>query len=408
MYDDLQAVVDELAETLQRSVALDDPSIRLLAASKHFGDEDEIRVAAVLNKTVSPILTQGFLDHGIASWTKPGHLPLEGGRDRFCVPVRCNGLLMGYLWLIEDEQAPLDDPDVHEATRAADRAGIILYRRLLLHERSRTRQESILRDMVSSDPALRDQAVVDLRAEQLLPDELVSYQVFGVQRETTGRENPAHDVAMEAALEEGRRALPDDGTLIVANRSRAWMLLATRTPLPANNVNSVAQRIVRRYRSLAGPGSRLVVGIGNAVDSLDDVVISQRHAFHACRAALLSPKLGDTARWGRLGVVGLLLSLPPQDLRRHAELQDLSSLRSSDSHDILLQTLRTFLDNAGDIRRSADELCVHRATLYNRLKRVEQLTGLSLDDGEDRLLLHLAIKLADLDDAVQAHSGLGT
>ena len=51
-----------------------------------------------------------------------------------------------------------------------------------------------------------------------------------------------------------------------------------------------------------------------------------------------------------------------------------------------------FLDRAGQAGRTAAELGIHRQTLYYRLSRVEQLTGLDLDDGEDRLLLHMALK----------------
>jgi DNA-binding PucR family transcriptional regulator len=36
---------------------------------------------------------------------------------------------------------------------------------------------------------------------------------------------------------------------------------------------------------------------------------------------------------------------------------------------------------------------MHRATLYRRLKRVEEFTGLDLEDGDDRLLAHLSLRL---------------
>jgi DNA-binding PucR family transcriptional regulator len=55
-----------------------------------------------------------------------------------------------------------------------------------------------------------------------------------------------------------------------------------------------------------------------------------------------------------------------------------------------------FLDNAGQAGRTAAALGIHRQTLYYRLSRVEQLTGLDLDDGEDRLLLHMSLKSARL------------
>jgi DNA-binding PucR family transcriptional regulator len=39
---------------------------------------------------------------------------------------------------------------------------------------------------------------------------------------------------------------------------------------------------------------------------------------------------------------------------------------------------------------------VHRATIYHRLRRIEELTGFDLSDGERRLVLHLGIKAARL------------
>jgi len=60
---------------------------------------------------------------------------------------------------------------------------------------------------------------------------------------------------------------------------------------------------------------------------------------------------------------------------------------------VLLPTLSTFLDCAGEAQRTAAQLRVHRTTLYYRLSRIEQISGLSLRDGRDRLLAHLALRL---------------
>ena len=43
--------------------------------------------------------------------------------------------------------------------------------------------------------------------------------------------------------------------------------------------------------------------------------------------------------------------------------------------------------------RPASELRIHRTTLYHRLSLAEQISGLSLRDGRDRLLIHLALRL---------------
>lgn len=65
-------------------------------------------------------------------------------------------------------------------------------------------------------------------------------------------------------------------------------------------------------------------------------------------------------------------------------------------HKDLARTAEVFLDCAGQASRTAAALGVHRQTLYYRLSRIQQLTGLDLNDGEDRLLLHMTLKAARL------------
>jgi hypothetical protein len=65
--DHLQFLVDELATRLTRSVAIDDPRIRLLAASRHFADEDAVRIQSVLNRSVAPEIVEAILGMGIAA-----------------------------------------------------------------------------------------------------------------------------------------------------------------------------------------------------------------------------------------------------------------------------------------------------------------------------------------------------
>jgi sugar diacid utilization regulator len=335
-------------------------------------------------------LVDDILAQGIAQWTRPGNVvvAVDDALPRLCAPVRCNGLLLGYLWLIDTERS-LDPAEIDLAEDAAGRAGIVLYRRLILHERSQARHEAILRELVSSDQTARAQAIDDLRAEHLFPDHPTRFRVLAAQLHG---DDPTAAVALESAVEEGLRAT-DDVHLTAANRARAWVLLAEGTD---RVVDAVSSRIVARFASLTRGGARIVIGVGTPVEGLDLVVDSYRQAFLAARAALLVPTLGDVARWGRLGPYEVLLKLPVEDLVPAADLPALAELERQDAHGVLMATLEAFFDNAGDVRRTADQLCVHRATLYHRLKRIEEHTGYRLDRGDDRLTLHLGIKLRAL------------
>ena len=87
----------------------------------------------------------------------------------------------------------------------------------------------------------------------------------------------------------------------------------------------------------------------------------------------------------------LLAALPPGAARDPAV-----GPLFSPAHAELARTAEVYLDRAGQAGRTAAELGIHRQTLYYRLSRIEQLTGLDLDDGEDRLLLHMTLKAARL------------
>ena len=118
---------------------------------------------------------------------------------------------------------------------------------------------------------------------------------------------------------------------------------------------------------------------------------------HAARpeaetAAALAPVIGTRlVRWDRLGSYQLLVPLAgapiPAALRRlldHADAEPLAD------------TLEAYLERAGDARATAAALYIHRTTLYHRLRRIEAITGRSLRDGDDRLLLHMGLRIRRL------------
>ncbi|WP_155361325.1 helix-turn-helix domain-containing protein [Acrocarpospora macrocephala] len=49
-------------------------------------------------------------------------------------------------------------------------------------------------------------------------------------------------------------------------------------------------------------------------------------------------------------------------------------------------------DEAGDVGRTSSALFVHRSTVYYRLGRLEELLGVSFEDGLVRLELHIWLK----------------
>jgi len=102
--NEIQRMADALAEKLQRSVVINDPEIRLICASRHFGDEDEVRVHAVLQRMTEKAAIGHILSHDVAQWSGPGVVPGRadiGMAARLCMPIRWQGVILGLLMVID-------------------------------------------------------------------------------------------------------------------------------------------------------------------------------------------------------------------------------------------------------------------------------------------------------------------
>ena len=84
-----------------------------------------------------------------------------------CVPIRCQGALFGYLWLIDADQS-LTDADCHAAERCAAEIGTAMYRRDELEKPQREHELRLLDQLLGDDAAHRETAAHDLVADDLL------------------------------------------------------------------------------------------------------------------------------------------------------------------------------------------------------------------------------------------------
>jgi DNA-binding PucR family transcriptional regulator len=163
--------------------------------------------------------------------------------------------------------------------------------------------------------------------------------------------------------------------------------------MEASAPEPLAERIAHALTALVAGGvlpEPPFVTWSDVVDQPDAVARSYRRALAASRVAeMMQPAGGLRLGWDDLGVYQTLVQVPADELGRSSI--DLRIGRLADKPE-LLQTLETYLELAGDAKRATDELSVHRATLYYRLSKVEQLAEIDLKSGADRFGAYLAIK----------------
>jgi hypothetical protein len=366
---DYQSLVDEVSALLQAPVTLEDREFTLIAFSSHDDDLDPVRARSILRRRSSPEVRAWFEGFGIARATGPVRTPADpaaGIRARLCVPARYEGAVYGYLWLLDDGTIDPADPRMTRVMTLATRAGRLLAADTWQAEAAPRAFEQLL----SSSAADRAEAARTLGALQHPASASASVTVVWV--------SPAPRFA-PARLPHG----------VLTHRGTGGLALLVPLPDPAGT--APAKAIAARLLDPVTGSHRILAGVGGARTDLLDVPHSWREARLAVRAARAEPRLGPVACWDELGAYRLIAAppmatptAPPAD---PALLPLLDPVRAD-----LLRTAETYLDHAGHAQRTAEALSVHRQTLYYRLSRIKALTGLDLDSGADRLLLHLAIK----------------
>lgn len=407
MATELQQIIDSLGHRIDRAVAIDDSQFRLIAYNASDDPCDEARAASILARAAPPSVVDWLQAQGVAEAEGPVRLPPHppcGLASRIYVPIRVRDEVLGYLWIVDADQR-LGSNGLRLAAVAAADASLWLMRERLSTELRLSLEREVLRDLISEDDRLRRQAVErTLDADLLIRPGRVDAIV--VHPTSTPASEPPPEVrrAMTAALEEGRKMLSPRHSLELIRPDHAILVMVT-TDVDANTTGilRLAHHVHEQLSALLSgfPGWTSHLGISGRHTNLDRIHVAYREALSAARAASLVQALGPVASWSQLGVYRLLLQFPLDALDLTEAGAAHLSLLCDSANSELLRTLELFLDCAGNIRKTAELLHIHRGTLYYRLQRIEELLGASLDDGEVRLTLHLLIKLLPLDPAIQ-------
>jgi hypothetical protein len=395
--DEVQALVEQLSAQLDRSVLVDDASLRLLAYSPTLGSEDEVRRTAILTRETPRVIRDLHFSQGIATATHPVRTaprPDIGLESRVCVPIRCQGALFGYLWLIDADES-LTDADCREAERTAAEIGTAMYRRDELERPHREHELKLLEALLGPDPQGREAAAHELTALELVHTGTGIAVLAMRPWRSDGELSASERARLGLALDQFRRALPRRQSLSVVGTDHGVVLVALDGR--HGTLDEIAARAQDALDQAFADGPvRLALGYSGQHEHLRDAARAHEHARLALRVAGALPEHGTPAGWEDLGAYRLLAraaETPHAQELIHPGLPKLFALHSKES---LVQTLEAYLDNGCDTKLTAEALFLHRASLYYRLQRIEAITETSLKSGADRLALHSGLKLARL------------
>ncbi len=175
------------------------------------------------------------------------------------------------------------------------------------------------------------------------------------------------------------------------NELRLFFANDSSTPVQAARqfAEEIHAEVKREY-----PDAHVAIGIGSAVSRVGEWRVSYREAHQA--ADIAHRLRSETPMF--IGDLGIYTFLAHPDYR-----EDLRVLRDNTIGSLieyeerqradLLVTLEAFFQCHGNHTQTAEVLSVHRNTLFYRMNRIAEITGLDLNRPDVRLAVHLALKI---------------
>ncbi len=378
--DDVQHLVDQLAESLRRSVSVDDRSRHYLTSSRHFGDLDDLRVNVLLSRELSHEASEylfSFVD--AAQSAGPIEVPANpslGIARRRCYPVQKDDAFVGYLWLIGD------------ATKAEDRLiaqTLPLIAEALIHRSPSAPQQDS--DLWNSLP------LKIARSQHQAMQELWSNQTIDLSTQIAVIISYAPDISIEATalaqyLDHFTARSPLDRRVLRTPAAARGDLALTLLRFPAGqvpeNLQMAQTRSRKEHESLGIASGHSNWGrLGELEGLLTQAALAAYTAFEWEQSVV---------PWSETSYFGLLLEAVLEDPTQVIPSQ-VARLRTTGASADLIKTAVAFFQEAGDISKTSEHLRIHRTTLYYRLARIEELTGYDLKSGNDRLALQIGTTL---------------
>ncbi|MFB4312436.1 PucR family transcriptional regulator [Actinomadura sp. GTD37] len=359
MAPDLQEIAEQAADLLRAPATLEDRDFHLVAYAAHGDTIDPVRMDSILHRRASEAVRARFERYGIARATGPVRIPADtslGQLGRLCLPVRWNNVTYGYLWLLDDQER-ITGAQAAGAMPLCERAGLLMARQA----RERDDLGWKVADLLSAHPDARTRAADDL-AEAASPEP--PFTVAVLRTPSPEPLNPWQ--------------LPHSVLTTVWQRDHV-LVIPGSTP--------TATTLGRARRLLEERNASVQTGVHAPCPTLEDV----HEGWLRARVAARTAAPGETRDWASLGVLRLLRTAGDDALAQSTQTPGTARLLENAD---LSETARTFLDLAGSVQQTAKALNIHRQTLYHRLSRIEDLTNLTLANGQDRLTLHLALTLA--------------
>ena len=177
---------------------------------------------------------------------------------------------------------------------------------------------------------------------------------------------------------------------IVSAREDEVVVVAAASPDPRKLASACLARLSELF-----PGAKVVIGIGDACRDPEGIAGSYDQAHRTTQTLWRLGRTGVVSAFEDLGIHRLLLQVPDLGELRAFAREVLGRLSEHEHKSEYLATLACYFRENNSPQRASRLLHVHPNTVAYRIKRIEEITSLRLDNYRDRLIAQVALEILD-------------
>jgi sugar diacid utilization regulator len=393
---DVSTVARLLAERTGTTVAVVSRGLDVLAAASAAAETDQAvadyvrdylaspRLAAVLNSTAQTRRSLRLPDVGDVVGVIVA--PILVGDD---VPVYLMTFGSGHQG---------DDMSLLVTEHAATICGVILGRERVVAAAARQVRDDLVEGLLIGGG--RDNGELARWARHLGYDASREHRITAVAFEAAGSGRPA---AAVAALRKRVAAAIDHfftarvpGAISSIRDDEVVIVVPESADHPGAEAGHLSSGCLARMRE-AFPEVVVTIGIGGACREPADIARSYGQARRTIDAVMRLGRQGQVVAFEDLGIHRLLLQVPDLAELRAFAAEILGKLGGQERQrgTELLATLACYFRENSSPQRTARSLHVHPNTVAYRIRRIQEITGIQLDNYRDRLMAQVALEIID-------------
>lgn len=337
-----------------------------------------------------PVVSLDEMDMLIFSKPRPNHVYLkicDSVKESFLYvhPIWLGSVFLGFV-MVETASAHLSEFDIITVEQSSSILALEWVKRQTLTEMYYKKTHEFFHQLLENkDPELLKKKGKEFGLSAF------SFGLVGLFDMQSAGDQQKLDAEIQRFILRLKNALQGREMILFGFHHQVTLLITLKHPEHVQQIIHTIQSVITQWEQEGN--DHIKGGVGSVVEGIDNLAKSYEEAKRTL-SYLNKTNRARLLRYEDLGVNRLFVNHSQQEIERFVE-EIFAPLRANGKNSSLEQTLLVYMATNRSVNETTKKLHIHFNTLYQRLKKIEELLNVNFQNYEDVLKLQLACFLKE-------------